>query len=137
MDAGNPEHRRTRSSATLTALDVQLREVKETCGVEELVVTDLDGAPVLSAGETEEVIALAGFAAGVVRENPTSRSLPGPRGLVHVDGVMVGRRMLAIAAQSRHGVPSPEGVARAVEGARRILTEGVEARRKSVPPPEK
>jgi len=129
-DAAPPsERRRVRSSDTLTALDLQLKAVMQTCEVQSLVITDLDGTPIASAGELEDVFALASFAASVLREIPLGRALTTTRGFVQVDLVRAGPRMVGVAAHSRFGVPSPEGVSRAVQGATRILRSGLSVRR--------
>ena len=130
-DAASPttERRRVRSSDTLTALDIQLKAVMETCDVQSLVITDLDGTPIASAGELEDLFALASFAATVLREIPLGCALTTTRGFVQVELVRVGPRMVAVAAHARFGVPSPAGVSRAVQGATRILRSGVSVRR--------
>ncbi len=127
------DRRRQRSSDTLTALGLQLEAVLRDCEVAALVVTDFDGTPVASAGDMEEVAALATFASSAVREVPHARSLTTTRGFVHVDVVQARGRLVAVAAYARFGVPSPEGVARAVQGATRILRQGLSVR---PPPPE-
>ena len=123
VDAVRPatERRRVRSSDPLSALELQLGAVYDAGDVESIVITDLDGTPVASAGEPDDAQALASFAAAVMREVPIGRSLTTTRGFVHVALVPAGRRMFAVAAHARFAVPSPAGVSRAVAGACRIL----------------
>jgi len=119
------ERRGTRSSDPETALGLQLEAVVEKLGVEVLVVADLDGAAVASAGDEESVIALAQFAAAAAKERPAARTITTTRGFVHIDLVDARGRTFVLAAFARFEVPSPIGVARAVSGAARILRDGL------------
>lgn len=119
------ERRGTRSSDPETALGLQLAAVVEKLDVEVLVVADLDGAAVASAGDHEAVIALAQFAAAAAKERPAARTITTNRGFVHIDLVDARGRTFVLAAFARFTVPSPVGVARAVHGAARILRDGL------------
>ena len=119
------ERRGSRSCDPETALGLQLAAVVDKLDVEVLVIADLDGAAVASAGEEDAAIALAEFAAAAAKERPAARTITTTRGFVHVDLVDARGRTFVLAAFARFGVPSPVGVARAVFGAARILRDGL------------
>lgn len=119
------ERRGSRSSDPETALGLQLAAVVEKLDVEVLVVADLDGAAVASAGEEESVLALAQFAAAAAKERPAARTITTTRGFAHIDLVDARGRTFVLAAFARFEIPSPIGVARAVAGAARILRDGL------------
>ncbi len=119
------ERRRYRSSDPETALGLQLATVVEQLDVDVLLVGDLDGAAVASAGNEDDVIALAQVAAGLIKESPVARTVSTTRGFVHVDLVDARGRSFVLAAFARHAVPHPIAVSRAVAGAARILRDGL------------
>jgi len=119
------ERRRARSEDPEIALGMQLSAVVEKLEVDVLLVCDLDGASIASAGEEAEVIDLAQFAAASVKELFGPRTMVTTRGFVHVDLVEARGRTFVLAAFAKHGIPAPIGVARAVAGAARILREGL------------
>jgi hypothetical protein len=119
------ERRAARSDDTEIALDMQLAAIVAKREVDVLVIADLDGAPVASAGDVDEAILLGAFAAALAKEIPMRRAVTTTRGFVQVDLVESRGRTFVIAAYARHGVPCPVGVARAVGGAARILQGGL------------
>ncbi len=119
------ERRHARSDDPETALGLQLASIVARLEVDVLVVADLDGAAVASAGEEHEAIALAQLAAALIKELPMRRSVTTTRGFVHVDLVEARGRTWVLAAFARSGVPAPIGIARAVAGASRILRDGL------------
>ncbi len=119
------ERRRARSDDTEIALDLQLAAIVTKLEVDVLVVADLDGAPVASAGDVDEAIELAAFAAAMAKEIPMRRAVTTTRGFVQVELVESRGRTFAVAAYAKGGVPCPVGVARAVAGAARILQAGL------------
>jgi hypothetical protein len=118
------ERRRSRSEDPEIALDMQLASIVARLEVDVMVVGDLDGAPVASAGDIDEAIDLAAFAAGLAKETPMRRAVTTTRGFVQIDLVDVCGRTFVVAAYAKHGTPCPVGVARAVAGAARILSDG-------------
>lgn len=119
------ERRAFRSDDPETALGLQLAAVAEKLAIDALLVGDLDGAALASAGDEDEVIALAQLAAALVKQRFGAHALTTTRGFVHVDVVEARGRSWVLCAFARHDVPSPIGVARAVNGAARILRAGV------------
>ncbi|MBI2390619.1 MAG: hypothetical protein HYV09_13600 [Deltaproteobacteria bacterium] len=119
------ERRAFRSDDPETALGLQLAAVAEKLAIDALLVGDLDGAAVASAGDEDEVVALAQLAAGLVKQRFGVHAITTTRGFVHVDVVDARGRSYLVCAFARHGVPSPIGVARAVHGAARILRAGL------------
>jgi hypothetical protein len=119
------ERRGARSRDPETALGLQLAAVVDKLDVDVLVVADLDGAAVASAGEEDAAMALAEFAAAAAKERIAARTITTTRGFVHIDFVDARGRTFVLAAFARFGVPSPIGVARAVNGAARILKDGL------------
>lgn len=119
------ERRRTRSSDAEVALAFQLEHVRAAHAVDCLVIADLDGAPIASAGTEEESIDLAAFVAAAAKDSHRGRSITTTRGFVQVELVDVGGRTFVLGASTRFGVPDPQGIARAVAGAARILIDGV------------
>lgn len=119
------ERRRSRSSDPEIALTRQLETIVDKLDIDVMVVADFDGACVTSAGNADEAMALADFAAGAAKERPAARTITTERGFIHVDLVDARGRTYILAAFAKHGVPSPIGVARAVNGASRILREGL------------
>lgn len=119
------ERRRTRSEDPETALGLQLQSVVERLDVDVLLVGDLDGAAIASAGDEAEVIDLAQFAAAAVKERFGAHALTTTRGFVHIDLVEARGRTFVLAAFAKTSVPAPIGVARAVAGAARILRGGL------------
>ena len=129
------ERRGSRSSDPETALGLQLAAVVgKLDDVEVLVVADLDGACVASAGDEDASIALAQFAAAAAKERLAARTITTTRGFVHVDFVESRGRTFVLAAVASFGVPSPIGVARAVHGASRILKDGLAVQREAALP---
>jgi hypothetical protein len=119
------ERRRTRSVDPETALGMQLATIVDKLDVQVMVIADYDGACVASAGPESAAMALARLAAGAAKEDPTARTITTPAGFIHVDLVDARGRTFILAAFARHGVPSAIGVARAVNGAARILRDGI------------
>jgi hypothetical protein len=119
------ERRRTRSSDPEIALQMQLQTVLEAHDVDVLVIADLDGAPLATAGEAEPAMALAAFAAGVAKDHPLWQSMVTNQGFIVVQRVEVGIRTWVIAAQARFNLPDRRGIARAVVGTMRILRDGL------------
>jgi hypothetical protein len=121
------ERRLARSDDPEIALGMQMSAVVERLEIDVLLVCDLDGAAIASAGDEAEVIDLAQFAAAAVKDSDVSgpRTIVTTRGFVHVDLVDARGRTFVLAAFARHGVPAPIGVARAVAGAARILRQGL------------
>lgn len=128
------ERRKSRSDDPEIALDLQLATVVTKLEVDVLVIADLDGAPVASAGDVDEAISLGAFAAALAKEVPMRRAVTTTRGFVQVDMVEARGRTFVIAAYARHGVPCPVGVARAVAGAGRILKGGLSIDREAPMP---
>lgn len=107
------------------ALQLQLQTVFEQHDVDVVVIADLDGACVATAGESEAAMMLADFAAGVARDYPTWRSMVTNRGYVVVQRVEIGIRTFVVAAQARFSLPDLGGITRAVAGVMRILRDGL------------
>jgi hypothetical protein len=119
------ERRRTRSTDPEIALQMQLQTVLEAHDVDVLVIADLDGAALATAGEAEPAMALAAFAAGVAKDHPMWQSMVTNQGFIVVQRVEVGIRTWVIAAQARFNLPDRRGIARAVVGTMRILRDGL------------
>jgi hypothetical protein len=119
------ERRRTRSSDAEVALAFQLEHVRAAHAVDCVVVADLDGAAIASAGTEEESIDLAAFVAAAAKDSHRGRNITTTRGFVQVELVTVGARTFVLGASTRFGVPDPSGIARAVAGIARILLEGI------------
>jgi hypothetical protein len=119
------ERRRTRSIDPEIALQMQLQAVLDAHEVDVLVIADLDGAPLATAGDTECAIALAAFAAGVAKDHPMWQSMVTNQGFIVVQRVEVGIRTWVVAAQARFNLPDRRGIARAVVGTMRILRDGL------------
>lgn len=119
------ERRRARSSDPEIALGMQLQAIIEKLDIDVMVIADFDGACVESAGDPDEAMRLADFAAGAAKERPAARTITTERGFIHVDLVDARGRTYILAAFARLGIPSPIGVARACSGAARILRDGI------------
>jgi hypothetical protein len=119
------ERRRTRSIDPEIALQMQLQTVLEMHDVDILVIADLDGAPLATAGEAEPAMALAAFAAGVAKDYPTWQSMVTNQGFIVIQRVEIGIRTWVIAAQAKYSLPDRRGIARAVMGTMRILKDGL------------
>jgi hypothetical protein len=119
------ERRRARSSDPEIALGLQLQAIVEKLDIDVMVIADFDGACVESAGDPDEAMRLADFAAGAAKARPAARTITTERGFIHVDLVDARGRTYILAAFAKHGVPSPIGVARACNGASRILRDGL------------
>ena len=119
------ERRRTRSIDPEIALQMQLQTVLEAHDVDVLVIADLEGAPLATAGEAEPAMALAAFAAAVAKDHPMWQSMVTNQGFIVVQRVEVGIRTWVIAAQARFNLPDRRGIARAVVGTMRILRDGL------------
>lgn len=122
VDAERREHR---SIDPEIALQLQLQRVLDAHDLELIVIGDLDGAAVATAGPGDAAMELAELAAGIAKDHPTWQSMVTSRGFVVVQRVDVRLRTYVVAAQSRFNLPDVRGVARAVEGALRILRHGI------------
>ena len=121
-----PRDRRTRRSVDAeTALQLQIQTVYEEHAVDVIVIADLDGTPAATAGDVDQAIDLAEFAAGVAKEHPCWQSMVTNRGFVVVQRVQIGLKAFVIAAQARFTLPDRSGIARAVTGVMRILKDGL------------
>jgi hypothetical protein len=123
--ARDDERRRRRSIDPEIALQLQLQSVLDAQGVELLVIGDLEGAPLATAGDGDAAIELANFAAGVAKMHRSWQSMVTNQGFVVVQRVEIGVCTWVVAAQARFELPDRRGIARAVEGAMRILRDGV------------
>ena len=123
------ERRRSRSSDAEIALDLQLAYIVDGLDVDVLVVCDLDGAPVASAGDVDHAIDLAAFAAATAKDHGiigvAKKAFITTRGFVHLDLIDARGRTFVVAALGKFAVPAPIGMARAVNGAARILENGL------------
>jgi len=119
------ERRRTRSDDAEVALAYQLEVVRAEHAVDCVVVADLDGAPIASAGPEAESMDLAEFVAAAAKDSHRSRCITTSRGFVQVELVCTGGRTYVLGASTRFGVPDPSAVVRAVAGVARILRDGV------------
>jgi hypothetical protein len=119
------ERRRTRSVDPEIALQMQLQTVLEAHDVDLIVIADLDGAAVATAGDGDSAMDLAQFAAAVAKEHPTWESMVTSQGFVVVQRVEIGLRTWVVAAQARYSLPDRAGIARAVMGTMRIVREGL------------
>ena len=119
------ERRRTRSIDPEIALQFQLQTVLEAHDVDVLVIADLDGAPLATAGDEEAAMNLAAFAAGVAKDHPAWQSMVTNQGFIVLQRVEVGIRTWVVAAKARFTLPDRRGIARAVVGTMRILRDGL------------
>jgi hypothetical protein len=119
------ERRRTRSSDAEVALAFQLEVVRAEYAVDCVVVADLEGAAIASAGPEAESIDLAEFVGAAAKDSHRSRCITTSRGFVQVELVHSAGRTFVLGASTRFGVPDPTGVVRAVAGAARILRDGI------------
>jgi hypothetical protein len=119
------ERRSRRSVDPEIALQLQLQHVATRQDLDLLVVADLDGAPVATAGPIDDAIELADLAARVAHEYDTWQSMVASRGYVCVTRVEIGFRRFCVAAQSRFALPDRAAIGRALEGTMRILAGGL------------
>jgi len=95
-------------------LALQLAILREAHALDEIVVADLDGVPLTSAGDPEASRALAAFAAAMLKDASVGYARTFHCGKIHVELVSLGGHPCALAAKASFLVMQPEALSLAL-----------------------